>query len=106
MECGLVLVLCCLTVGDAWVYGGCMLTQGPDPQPGHYYVTAIDGPRRYFLAGPWPTHGEALAQVEAVRRYADAMDPRATWMAYGTARQPLGGEPIKSALGCDATAWQ
>ena len=83
-----------------------MLTQGPDPQPGHYYVTAIDGPRRYFLAGPWPTHGEALAQVEAVRRYADAMDPRATWMAYGTARQPLGGEPIKSALGCDATAWQ
>ena len=58
-------------------------SQQPDTQPGRYYVTAIDGPRRYFLAGPWPTHGEALAQVEAVRRYADA-----------------------SALGCDPTTWQ
>ena len=83
-----------------------MLTQEPDPQPGHYFVTAIDGPRRYFLAGPWPTHVEALAQVEAVQRYAEHADPRAFWMAYGTARQPLDGEPIKSALGSDATAWQ
>ena len=78
----------------------------PDPQPGRYYVTAIDGPKRYFLAGPWDTHADALAQVETVRCFAELADPRAIWMAYGTARQPLDGEPIKSALGSDATAWQ
>ena len=78
----------------------------PDPQPGRYYVTAIDGPKRYFLAGPWEAHGEALAQVEAVRRFAEHTDPRATWMAYGTARQPLDGEAITSALGSDSTMWQ
>lgn len=51
-----------------------------DPQPGRYYVTAIDEPKRYFLAGPWK--------------------------AYGTARQSLDGKAIKSALGSDPTAWQ
>ena len=79
--------------------------QQPDPQPGRYYVTAIDGPRRYFLAGPWPTHVEALAQVEVVRRYAERTDPRAFWMAYGTARQPLDGEAITSALGSNPQKW-
>ena len=78
----------------------------PDPQPGRYYVTAIDGAKRYFLAGPWETHAEALAQVAAVRRFAELTDPRAIWMAYGTARQLLDGEAIKSALGSDSTAWQ
>lgn len=79
--------------------------QQPDPQPGRYYVTAIDGAKRYFLAGPWETHAEALAQVESVRRFAELTDPRAIWMAYGTARQPLDGEAIKSALGTDSVAW-
>lgn len=77
-----------------------------DPQPGRYYVTAIDAPKRYFLAGPWKTHAEALAQVESVQRFAEHTDPRAFWMAYGTARQPLDGEAIKSALGSDPTTWQ
>jgi biotin carboxylase len=67
--------------------------QQPDPQTGHYFVTAIDGLRRYFLAGPWPTHAEALAQVDAVRRFAEQTDPRAVWMAYGTARQPIEEKP-------------
>lgn len=52
-----------------------MSSQQPDPRPGRYYVAAIDGDRRYFLAGPWLEHALALAQ------------------------QPLHGEPIKSALG-------
>ncbi len=62
----------------------------------HYYVSAIDGTRRYLIAGPWPTHAEALAKVDAVRTAADAIDPRAWFMAWGTAgsdeeiRTPLG----------------
>lgn len=83
-----------------------MSSQQPDPRPGYYFVTAIDGPdRRYFLAGPWPEHAQALAQVDAVRRFAKHTDPRAIWMAYGTARQSLDGESIKSALGSDPKAW-
>lgn len=78
----------------------------PDPRPGHYYVTAVDGPYKYFLAGPWLTHVEALTQVEAVRRFAEEVDPRAVWMAFGTARQPKEEEPIKSRLGQNAVAWQ
>lgn len=78
----------------------------PDPQLGRYYVTVIDGTKPYFLAGPWETHAEALAQVESVRRFAEHTDPRAFWMAYGTARQSLDGEAIKSALGSNPTAWQ
>jgi hypothetical protein len=76
----------------------------PDPQPGRYYVTAIDGAKPYFLAGPWPTHAEALAQVAAVRLFAELTDPRAVWMAYGTARQPLDGEAI-TALGSNPQKW-
>jgi hypothetical protein len=79
--------------------------QQPDLQPGRYYVTAIDGQRKYFLAGPWPEHAQALAQVDAVRRFAEPTDPRAVWMTYGTARQTLDDEPIKSALGSDPKAW-
>ena len=82
-----------------------MSSQQPDSRPGRYYVTAIDGDRRYFLAGPWPEHTQALAQVDAVRRFSEPTDPRAVWMSYGTARQPLHGEPIKSALGSDPKAW-
>lgn len=83
-----------------------MSNQQPDPRPGHYFVTAIDWPhRRYFLAGPWLEHAQALAQVDAVRRFAERTDPRAVWMAYGTARQPLDEEPYKSALGSEPKAW-
>lgn len=46
-----------------------MSSQQPDSRPGRYYVTAIDGDRRYFLAGPWPEHTQALTQVDAVRHF-------------------------------------
>lgn len=75
----------------------------PDPRPGHYYVTAIDGNRAYFLAGPWPEHAQALAQVEAFAERTDY--PRAVWMAFGTARMPIGTVPKKSALGSDPQKW-
>lgn len=79
--------------------------QQPDQRPGCYYVSAIsdgspDAPY-YFVAGPYPTHAAALAQVGAVRAEAERRDPRAYWMAWGTARTepddvrttPLGAWP-------------
>lgn len=59
-----------------------------DPRPGNYYVSVIDQGRRALLAGPWPTHAEALAQVDAVRVKACELDPRGCWYAFGTARLP------------------
>jgi hypothetical protein len=71
--------------------------------PAHrqYYVTARDGPRTYFLAGPYDTHAEALAAVEPVRAVAldetrNASAGRAWFMAYGTSRGPAG---LQTALG-------
>ena len=58
----------------------------PDPRPGSYYVSAIDGDRHTFLLGPYATHAEALAHVADGRRLALWVDSKAHWYAYGTAR--------------------
>lgn len=55
-----------------------------------FYVSAIDGPRYSFLAGPFDTHKEALGLVDVARRKADEVDPRAWFCAYGTAQAPEG----------------
>lgn len=60
----------------------------PDPRPGHYYVSALEGRRFALLLGPYPTHAEALGFVDAARLCAVALDPRAVWWAYGTCRLP------------------
>ena len=54
----------------------------------NYYVSAIDGDRRYLVAGPYDTHAEALDRVGAVRTHAEQRDPRAHFMAWGTAGSP------------------
>lgn len=51
----------------------------------YFYVSAIDGDRRYLIAGPYPLHSDALERVEKVRKMADERDPRASFMAWGTA---------------------
>ncbi|HVN82281.1 MAG TPA: hypothetical protein VMW38_25070 [Terriglobia bacterium] len=56
------------------------------PEPGNYYVTAVDGPSLYYMAGPYPTHAEALAMVEKALSIADKHDGRAWFMAWGTVR--------------------
>ena len=70
----------------------------------YYYVSAMDPintARRGVLAGPWPTHAEALAQVDAVKAHAVRTTERGHWMAYGTAGSdeelstPLGSDPVK-----------
>lgn len=55
-----------------------------------FYVSVIDGARYAFLAGPFATHEEALAKVDAARKRADEVDPRAWFYAYGTAQAPEG----------------
>ena len=59
---------------------------GPDLRPGAYYVSAVDGGRYALLAGPYPSHAAALAQVDAARTIAHELDPRAIWYGYGTCR--------------------
>jgi len=65
-----------------------MAEQTPDPRPGNYYVSVVDGQRSALLAGPWPTHAAALGAVDVVRNLACELDPRAHWYAFGTARLP------------------
>ena len=71
------------------------------PAPRKFYVTAIDGPRVHFLAGPYDTLKLAEAQVGTVRALAcdfaqNASAGRAHFMAYGVTRT-TGGH--KTALG-------
>lgn len=58
----------------------------PDPRPGFYYVSAIDGGRSARVCGPFPTHAEALEAVEASRQKMTDIDPRAWFYAFGTCR--------------------
>lgn len=61
--------------------------QEPDPRPGNYYVSALDGPAHYLLLGPFNRHADALARVDPVRAYATAHGgPKAHFIAYGTVR--------------------
>ena|SRR5208283_535944 len=55
---------------------------------GNYYVTAMDGPSFYYMAGPYQTHGEALAMVDTARDLADKHDRsgKAWFMSWGTVR--------------------
>lgn len=70
------------------------------PEPGRYYVTAIDADRvRYhYMAGPYRTHAEALANVRPMLLLADRHDPRAWWMAWGTARHTDTSKPAPLAV--------
>lgn len=55
-----------------------------------YYVTMIRGKRTAWLAGPFRTHKEALAKVEAATTLAIKIDPWAHFDAFGTASLETG----------------
>lgn len=81
--------------------------QQPDTRAGSYYVSARDGDRYWLLAGPWPTHAEALAQVEPVWEHARRVDPVGSeWKAFGTCRLEPDGTSSPSVLGVDPEAWK
>lgn len=56
-----------------------------------FYVTVKDGPRTGFLLGPYPTHEEALANVERGKGLALESDgaSRSWFYAYGTTKMSL-----------------
>jgi len=53
---------------------------------GRYFVTAIDAGATHYMAGPYPEHTAALADVDKALKIADKHDPRAWFMCWGTAR--------------------
>lgn len=75
-----------------------------NPDHKNFYVSAIDGPRRFLVAGPYSSHKAALERVDVVRaeacdfrKYASA--GRAQFMAWGTASSE---DPHPTALGAFA----
>jgi hypothetical protein len=79
--------------------------QAPDHRSGAYYVTARDGCRYSFLAGPFRYHRRALGLVWAANRIVGELDRsgalgshvrgRTAFWGFGTARLPLAsGLPV------------
>ena len=50
----------------------------------HFYVSVVDGSKVGLLAGPFPTHKQALNLVDDARELAQEADPFACFYAYGT----------------------
>src|SRR5579863_2154582 len=65
------------------------------PETGGYYVSAVDGPDYWKMAGPYQTHAAALADVDRVMKLTDKYDRsgRAWFMSWGTIRVENGTEP-------------
>lgn len=57
--------------------------QEPDPRPGYYYVSAIDGQRVAKVRGPFARHADALAAVEAARERAYELAPYTWFYMFG-----------------------
>lgn len=56
---------------------------------GYFYVDAIPQAGRVtLLSGPYPNHAAAMADVDAVRKLANEIDPRSHFMPFGTCRYP------------------
>lgn len=68
-----------------------MSAQQPDSKPGAYYVSVVrgDGDWRPVLGPFLNDHAKALSLVDAARKKAEELDPRACWYGFGTVRVPL-----------------
>ena len=60
--------------------------QEPDPRPGHYYVSVINGTQWRLLYGPFENHPDAIAAVKPTRQLAETVDRWAYFYAFGTVR--------------------
>lgn len=59
----------------------------PNPEPGYYYVTVVDGPRFAFLLGPYVNdHARALAAVDAAKKWCHDRREEAWFWSFGTCR--------------------
>lgn len=60
--------------------------EAADPRRKYYVTMMRDGKDRpAYLAGPFDRHEDALGHVEAARKKAQEVDPRAVWDSFGTA---------------------
>lgn len=50
----------------------------------NYFVTCIDAGRVWYMAGPYKTHEEALAKVDAAREIGIKNNPWASFYEWGT----------------------
>lgn len=50
-----------------------------------FYISAINGPTKYLVAGPYSTHKQALDLVDSVRDRCNKIDPMSWFFAWGTA---------------------
>lgn len=50
-----------------------------------YFVTVKDYDRTGWLAGPYLTHAQALAEIDRFNARCQELDLKAFWYAYGTA---------------------
>lgn len=58
----------------------------PNPAPGYYYVSVIDGRRTAMALGPFLSHADALAAVEPVRAWCNERNRGAWFWSFGTCR--------------------
>jgi len=58
----------------------------PNPKPGHYYVTAVDGHGTYFVLGPFTKHADAIKNVHFAKKYTGevAWNKFHAFMKWGT----------------------
>ena len=56
------------------------------PEGANYFVTALDGGKLYYMAGPYQTHAAALGDVQKAQDIAGKHDPRGCFMAWGTVK--------------------
>lgn len=68
--------------------------QAPDPRPGYYYVSVVDGGRSARLRGPFvDDHAGALAAVDEAQRDLSLVNPWAAFLAFGTCRSEVDAGP-------------
>lgn len=67
------------------------MSVNPDSKPGAYFVSVVrgDGDWRPILGPFLNDHAKALGLVDAARKKAEELDPRAAWYGFGTVRVPL-----------------
>lgn len=56
------------------------------PPGDSYFISAVDGNHHFYMAGPYQTHAEALANVNRALEIARKHDGRAWFMSWGTCR--------------------
>ena len=49
-----------------------------------FYISAIDGSKKYLIDGPFFNHEDALNEVSSARKIACKRNVRASFMAFGT----------------------